>query len=274
MTEKRSRASVVRTFVLGELQLTYVPDGEVQLHPRLWLPNSTDADWADGTYLDDSGYLVAGIGGLLVTNGERTLLIDAGLGPVEVSVEQTIAPLGALRGGELPANLASLGHPADSVDALAFTHLHDDHVGWAFRAGPDGRPMFPRAIPAAAAAEWRGFGRPTDVVRELTDGEEVFPGVTARVTGGHTSGHTCFEVVSGGRRLIAFGDLMHSPAQLANPQWQAVSDSDPVRAVGARTALIETLREPNTWGFGGHFADVVFGRVVADGMRSRWEPVA
>lgn len=266
----------LRTFSIGAIRLTHVPDGLVQLHPQRWLPESSPHDWDDPRYLDQSGHLVAGIGALLVEHEDRTLLIDAGIGPVDISADQTIPPLGTLRGGELLTGLERLGHSASTIDTIAFTHLHDDHVGWALRAGADGTPLFARAELAASTAEWRGWGQPLRSANrhDIGDGEEIFPGVTARVTGGHTPGHTCYVITSGDARVIVFGDIMHSPVQLAHPEWRAASDSDPDGAVRIRAALLDELTEPNTWGVGGHFADVVFGRVHRAGGQFRWEPVA
>jgi glyoxylase-like metal-dependent hydrolase (beta-lactamase superfamily II) len=93
------------------------------------------------------------------------------------------------------------------------------------------------------------------------------------VAGGHTPGHTEYVISSGGQRLIAFGDALHSPIQVGHPEWSAVVDHDPARAAEQRHRLVAELAEPDTIGFGIHFADVGFGRVRRDGTGSSWEPV-
>ncbi|MFF5973789.1 MBL fold metallo-hydrolase [Streptomyces sp. NPDC012769] len=110
-------------------------------------------------------------------------------------------------------------------------------------------------------------------VRTVTDGEEVFPGVRVRVTAGHTEGHAEYVVTGGGRRLIAFGDALHSPLQVDHPAWSSAFDHDPVTSAARRQALVAELSEPGTLGFGGHFADVVFGRVDPAGAGPAWIPV-
>ncbi|WP_431313317.1 hypothetical protein [Streptomyces antnestii] len=58
---------------------------------------------------------------------------------------------------------------------------------------------------------------------------------------------------------------MHSPIQVDHPEWSCVYDHDPARSAYHRRSLIAELEEPDTIGFGIHFADVVFGQVRRDG---------
>ncbi|WP_406632197.1 MBL fold metallo-hydrolase [Amycolatopsis sp. WGS_07] len=254
---------------LGDTKISFVPDGAVQGNPRLWLPDSTAETWAEHPeYLDDEGFLVASIGGLLVEHADRALLIDAGFGPKSLPAEPG-APNGVLYGGALLDSLAALGRKPEDIEAVAFTHLHSDHVGWA-------------SHPSAFAAEYlvpepewaqREASQETDAmaakVRTVEDGQEVFPGVQVRLAAGHTLGHAEYVITAGGRRLIAFGDAVHSPLQIEHPEWSCVYDHDPVQAAVHRKQLVAELAEPRTIGFGNHFSGAVFG-TVRDG---RWNPL-
>ncbi|QKG24137.1 MBL fold metallo-hydrolase [Actinomadura verrucosospora] len=256
---------------LGDLTVSYVPDGAVELKPRAWFPATTDAFWADRPeYLNAAGNLVASIGGLLVEHGDRALLIDAGVGPLAWP-DDPARPIGVLRGGALPASLAALGRDPAAIEAVAITHLHVDHTGWLWPATGAPSPLAGAEV-LVSGPEWEhrelsdtdpaaldGFaGR----VRTVADGEEVFPGVRVRTTAGHTAGHTVYEITSGGRRLLAFGDALHSPVQIAHPEISAVFDHDGELAADVRRGLVAELAGPDTIGFGGHFADVQFGRVA------------
>ncbi|MEU0685376.1 MBL fold metallo-hydrolase [Streptomyces uncialis] len=286
-TERLRRPSGTRSLTLGRTRVTYVPDGAVQLAPRGWLPDSTDEWWeAHPEYLDDSGHLVAGIGALLVENGDRALLIDAGFGPQSVPAVPG-NPIGAIQGGALLDNLAGLGRAPGTIEAVAFTHLHIDHLGWARHPAPGSdRPPFTRAELLVTEPEWSGrhllaaHGTTAGMlaplesrVRTVTDGQEIFPGVRVRYMPGHTPGHTGYVIESGGRRLIAFGDALHSPVQTARPQWSAAPDHDPARSAAFRHQLVAELQEPGTIGFGNHFADVVFGHVRPGADGPVWHPV-
>jgi hypothetical protein len=73
--------------------------------------------------------------------------------------------------------------------------------------------------------------------------------------------------------VIAFGDALHSPIQIAHPEWSAVNDYDRGLAVGRRRGLVAELAQPGVTGFGVHFADVVFGRIDTSGAQPSWQPV-
>ncbi|MGK5638208.1 MBL fold metallo-hydrolase [Streptomyces sp. URMC 126] len=277
-----TRPAGVRSLRLGDTKVTYVPDGAVQLSPRGWLPATTDEVWAaHPEYLDPDGYLVAGVGGLLVEHGDRALLIDAGVGPLTLPAEPG-RPVGRIAGGTLPDHLTALGRPPATLEAVAVTHLHLDHVGWSERLAEAGVPHLiaePEWRDRHLATEEHGVAKETIAaiegnIRTVADGDEIFPGVRALFAPGHTIGHVAYVITGGDRRLLAFGDAMHTPLQVAHPEWAAVVDHDPARSTAFRRTLVDRLSEPGTLGFGIHFADVPFGRVrrTEDGG-AVWEPV-
>ncbi|MFC9295186.1 MBL fold metallo-hydrolase [Streptomyces sp. NPDC057011] len=283
--QRLTRPSPLRTRTFGEYRLTHLPDGLVQLRPTGWFPGLTAAD-TDGfaDHLDADGCLVAAIGGLLVEYGDRALLIDTGYGPRRLAAAQTHPSMGELVGGGLLGSLTEAGRTPAGIDTIAFTHLHDDHVGWAF-LGTGRGPLFSSASFVLSAAEWRGGGAAQipavlhERVRPAVDGEEVFPGVTLRESPGHTGGHASY-VLTGdggedGDRLIITGDVLHSPLQVAHPHWPVFFDADRATAVRTRTAFLRDAATPGTVVYAGHFADVVFGRVRADldGGGHVWDPL-
>jgi glyoxylase-like metal-dependent hydrolase (beta-lactamase superfamily II) len=285
--ERLHRPAGVRSLQLGDTRVSFVPDGAVQGRPRSWLPDTTDEIWAaHPAYLDVSGHLVASIGGLLVERGGRALLIDAGFGPQALPAEPG-SPNGAIWGGALPDSLAELGRRPEEIEAVAFTHLHIDHIGWAWQSPPGAdQPPLARAEYLVAEPEWarpdllEAAGTTREIiaalesrVRTVVDGQEIFPGVRVRITAGHTHGHAEYVITSGGRRLIAFGDAMHAPIQVEHPEWSCVYDHDPARSAEHRRDLVAELEEPDTIGFGVHFADVVFGQVRRDGDGPAWRPL-
>lgn len=280
--------SAVRTISLDDVRLTYAVDGAMGLKPEVFFPYLTGEYWAahPGT-LTAQGQIAMSVGGLLVERGGRRLLIDAGLG-----AQSGRNPLGAVNSGALPDTLAALGSDTAAVDTVAFTHLHNDHTGWAFTHDGDGtyRKTFPAARYLVAATEWAPYGRgetlpsaaPAAVLQQLAatrtlvgDGEEIFPGVRTVVTPGHSPGHTSYIITSGtGKRLIALGDAFHTPAQLGHPEWPSMPDIDASAVLAARRKLIRELEQPGTLGFACHFGDQAFGRVRRTGTGVHdWEPV-
>jgi glyoxylase-like metal-dependent hydrolase (beta-lactamase superfamily II) len=86
-------------------------------------------------------HLMASVGGLLVEHDGRALLIDAGVGPI--SVGPPLNTFGVQTGGKLLDSLATLGRSPADIEAVALTHLHNDHFGWAWYPAPGSdRPAF------------------------------------------------------------------------------------------------------------------------------------
>jgi glyoxylase-like metal-dependent hydrolase (beta-lactamase superfamily II) len=255
------------------------------LRPHVLLPESTSDVWAARPeYVHKSGNLVSNIGGLLVENGDRTLMIDVGIGPHDSRPSE--GPVAEMNGGTLLDHLAELGRRPEEIETVAFTHLHLDHIGWAWHPAPGGdRPAFGHAEYLMSEPEWaQHAGLDTQAmskeiaelaphVRTVPDRQEIFPGVEMRIGVGHTPGHAEYVITSGGQRLIAFGDAMISPIQVEHPDWSLAFDGDPAPAADYRRRLITALEQPDTIGFGFHFADVVFGRVQRDGDGPVWRPL-
>jgi glyoxylase-like metal-dependent hydrolase (beta-lactamase superfamily II) len=265
---------------------TYVVDGVITMPPSAFFPDIPSDYWSARPELcTATGELLMSAGGLLVERDGAALLIDAGVGTMTSDFEW-----GRVDCGSLLDVLAALGRRPEDIDVVAFTHLHFDHAGWAFA---DGARTFPNARYVLAAQEWAPHedGRhtadattPRHVVTQLAadrsrvelidDADEIVPGVRALVTGGHTPGHTCYTITSRtGRRLVVLGDAFHSPVQLAHPEWMSAADSDPTLVLAARRRLLAELTEPNTLGFGFHFGDQAFGRVIIETGEPVWEPV-
>ena len=283
-----SDQSAVRVLTLDDLRLTYVVDGAMGMKPGAFFPDLPAGYWAaHPEALDERGQVAMSVGGLLVERDGRALLIDAGLGAINADLY-----FGPVNSGSLLDTLAALGHDRAGIEAVAFTHLHLDHTGWAFVPADDGayRKVFPGARYLVAVDEWAPHGRaenvpaapPAAVIEQfgaghtpVDDGEEIFPGVRTVVTPGHSPGHTSYVITSArGARLVALGDGFHLPAQLAHPEWPSAPDIDGDAVVVARHRLLAELQQPGTVGFAFHFGDQAFGRIerTQDGSPG-WVPV-
>ncbi|WP_084497351.1 MBL fold metallo-hydrolase [Nocardia amamiensis] len=264
-------------------RITYLPDGVALLEPQAWLPGSDNQTWAEHPHLINAdGYLVTSVGALLVEYGNRALLIDTGVGPLAVPT-----PFGLLRGGQLLDSLAATGKSLTDIELVALTHLHLDHIGWLWQA-PPGTSSSPFADTPVLVGdtEWEqrdlafadgASPEMIDVfaaqVRTIGDGQEIFPGVHAVATPGHSLGHLAYTITSPGHRLIVFGDAMQTPLQITHPELTGAMDDDPVESLATCHRLINELATPGVLGFGLHFADVQLGRVTIhpDGHRT-WQP--
>ena len=198
----------------------------------------------------------------------KTVLVDTGVGP------GPIAWLGGRR-GHLLEDMNAKGVPPDSVDIVAFTHLHGDHVGW--NLTPDNIPTFPRARYLVPQADWDFFSAalasnpqmeqvtPLKAlgIMDLFDGEHPVTGdITSLPTPGHTPGHHSFLVSSAGERALLSGDLAHHPAQVDRTEWCSAFDTDPATATASRSKAFDRMEAEGILGAFCHFPDPGFGRLV------------
>jgi glyoxylase-like metal-dependent hydrolase (beta-lactamase superfamily II) len=280
--------AAVRSLTFDDVLATYVVDGVLTMYPAVFFPDIPNDYWSARPELcTPSGDLLMSAGGLLIERDGSRVLIDAGVGTLTREY-----PFGRIDCGSMVDALGALGVRPEDIDVVAFTHLHFDHAGWAYA---NRAKTFPNARYVLAAREWAPYARgehgadittPWHVVVQLAceggaveligDGDEIAPGVRALVTGGHTPGHTSYVITSRtGRRLVVLGDAFHSPVQLAHPDWLSAADSDAPAVESARRRLLAELAEPDTLGFGFHFGDQPFGRVVSSGGTADaiWDPV-
>ncbi|WP_405697763.1 MBL fold metallo-hydrolase [Streptomyces sp. NBC_01185] len=267
------------TRTLGDLTLTYVPDAGVHMIPTRVYPASADEDWAaHGPHMTDAGHLAMGCGALLVERGGKRLLLDAGHGRISGEDPEHFQH-GFDHVQTLPDHLERLGVDPATLATVAFTHLHDDHTGWARPdAVDDPRGLFPHARWVVGKGELQGLdpasgprlAGQSERTTAVADGTEIAEGVRAWALPGHTTGHTAYILETGdGRRIVAFGDAMHSPVQVQHPDWEVVLDHDRAQAEHSRRRLVEFLSQDDVFGFGVHFADQQLGTVDDTG---RWRP--
>ena len=265
--------------MVGDIRITYLPDGIHHVRPLAQYSGSDEAFWAGrGHVLDDDGWLVMSIGSLLVQSGDHNALIDLGFGPHSVDITELTYGQheGDLIGGELIDSLDSAGLRCTDIDSVLFTHLHPDHVGWVETGGD---PSFPNAVYHVGGAEWdywlngpeAGTPRAPSLNQQievatrlelLQDDSTPVPGVTAMSTPGHTPGHMSFVISSGQERAVILGDMIHCPIEIGESEIDFVFDVDPVLARETKQRIERELESPDTITVGGHFPNLVFGRVL------------
>jgi glyoxylase-like metal-dependent hydrolase (beta-lactamase superfamily II) len=172
------------------------------------------------------------------------------------------------------------------VDAVVFTHLHADHIGWnVLERDGEFVPMFPNAEYIVSKSEWafwnatksRDIARCVRTVevagqlRAVDDGFEPAPGVQMIGTPGHTPGHCSILVRGGDAGCIITGDAAHHPAEFENPSLQPPFDSDPKQAQATRKALGDRVEAEGLVVVGGHFPAPTAGTLIRVEGRRRWK---
>jgi glyoxylase-like metal-dependent hydrolase (beta-lactamase superfamily II) len=277
---------------IGDTTITYLPDGFGAHNPDVLFPG---VDWATRPGFLEDGQLILSFGSFLIRAGGRRILVDLAVGKIDVDVPG----VAHLKGGSLLRNLAEEGLSADDIDTVVYTHLHLDHVGWTSDVAPlpntpaTNSPTgltFARARHLMSEDEWQYWStraaamggpdaeavlEPLDgVVEFVRSGDSIAPGVTVEATPGHTPGHLAIVVrdPSGGstESVCIVGDILHSPAQVGDPDLVFSSDVAPDQARAVRDHV---LQRPDTVIAAGHFTDDVFGRVTSVGDAHAWAPV-
>jgi glyoxylase-like metal-dependent hydrolase (beta-lactamase superfamily II) len=185
-------------------------------------------------------------------------------------------------------DLTAAGFGRDAVDRVICTHLHADHVGWN-TLQEDGLwvPTFRRARYVLSKADveyWRGAGdaalSPFGVsVQPLLErgrvdavalDHRISPSVCLMPTPGHTPGHVSVRIESRGETAVITGDMVHSPVQLARPEWSSIGDVDPDEAIRSRRSLLQVAGGTGALVMGTHFPGRTAGRVERDGPSWRF----
>jgi glyoxylase-like metal-dependent hydrolase (beta-lactamase superfamily II) len=167
--------------------------------------------------------------------------------------------------GFVQRSLASARIDPKSIDTVLLTHMHPDHSA-GLTDMSNGQLLFPNAElvmhenepahwfddGAMAKADERSrklyflAGREQvapykDRTRLFRQGE-VFPGVTAVPSLGHTPGHTAFLVASGKDQLMIWGDTVHVPeVQTAFPEAGMAFDTDLAAAATSRKRMFDRV---------------------------------
>lgn len=220
------------TMQLGDLEVDAVSGG------RLWIDGGNifgvvpKVLWQKQSAPDDRNRIELETNCLLVRTETATVLIDTGYGSKATDRQRDNH---AMEDGKpLVENLSRIGiEPAD-VDMVILTHLHFDHAGGSTFIDGSGtpRPTFPRARYVVQRREWEDatadlpelsgayFNRDfvpfdQDGQLELIDGEvDLMPGISTRLTGGHTRGHQIILLGSGDQRAVCPADLCPTTAHL------------------------------------------------------------
>ena len=191
----------------------------------------------------------------LLVRGDRTILIDAGVGG---KMDAKSAEIYAIdRRPDLRQSLSEVGLSPDDIDLVLATHLHFDHAGGFTERDASGllRPAFPNARYLVRGGEWEDARHPHERNRasylaenydplqaagvlDLFDEDRmVMPGVRVVRTGGHTAHHQIVYLESGGRTAVFAADLLPTAAHVEEP-WIMGYDLYPMETLAFKRRFV------------------------------------
>ncbi|ASN84336.1 MBL fold metallo-hydrolase [Pectobacterium versatile] len=215
------------------------------------------------------------INAYLVNTGKHLILIDTGNG------KQSNPTVGKV----LP-NLIAAGYKPEQVDTVLMTHLHGDHFGGLVQ---DNKLNYPNATvyvsqpetdfwlspdnlksaPENRKAAFQRVQSTFDVIRKENKLKTfpapqavLLPGITAIPSPGHTPGHTSFLIESEGKKLLAWGDIIHAEAvQMSLPATTISFDSNMDQATESRNKVLADAASQGYWVAGAHLPFPGIGHV-------------
>lgn len=246
-----------------------------------------------GTLTPDGKHVLLHVHSWLIRDRGRTILVDTGAGnhkerpyaryfhQIETSYLQHLAEAGV--------------SPAD-VDYVLLTHLHVDHAGWNTRLEKGAWvPTFPNARYIFSRKEYAFFTDPANLTErnrtsfqvqvdsvtpviaaglaEMIDvkGQKVIPGFSFHATPGHTADHASIILECGGERAVFAGDVVHHPAQIADPELFSVFDPERDLTLRSRRWALDYAAGHDALFFSSHFPSTSAGRVKRDGDAYKWQ---
>jgi len=265
------------------VQIVPISDGVFAPAARLFFPELADEAWDAyrAEHLLDGVNLPLNFGCFLLRADGHTILVDTGVGPV--------APAALTGGGHLMERLREIGVVADEIETVISTHMHPDHVGGnMIQEGEHWTAAFPRARYIAQAQEWEHWAeregaaplmeravRPlVEAGRyELVEGEhELSASVRLLPTPGHTPGHNSVLISSGGEGAVILGDILHTPAQVVEPERSVRQDMDKDQARATRRAMWERVEQHGLTVCAGHLREGNnVGRIVRVEGKRYWQ---
>jgi glyoxylase-like metal-dependent hydrolase (beta-lactamase superfamily II) len=262
---------------IGDIVVTAISDG--YLDGNLDVMRNVDLDKAHQILRD--AFRPArrtSVNAFLIHSKGRMALIDTGSG-------NYLLPTA----GFVQRSLVAGGIDPKAIDTVLLTHMHPDHSA-GLTDMSNGELLFPNAElvmhenepahwfddGAMAKADERSAKLYFQAGREqvapykkrtrLFKQGEVFPGVTAVPSLGHTPGHAAYLVASGSEQLMIWGDTVHVPeVQTAFPEAGMAFDTDLAAAAASRKRMFDRVSADGVLIAGMHLHFPGFSRLARRG---------
>lgn len=221
---------------------------------------------------------------LLVRSDDRVVVIDTGYGSKLPDKQQR--QISADAGEPLITSLTEQGVRPEDVDAVIFTHLHFDHAGGASHVTANGtvQDVFPRAEYIVQRREWitatsklpeyRGAYQAENLeplarsgrLRFIDGNVEIFPGLRAYVTGGHTDGHQAILIESEGQTAVYLSDLCPTWRHLP-VLWCLGYDVHMAQTRRSKADLLGQIADNNWFALFDHDPDIACAKLTRDSRK-------
>lgn len=260
----------------NELFATFIPEAKSE--------RVLEIDWLRPHFADKNGNLKALIQSFLIKSEGKNILIDTCNGNGKKRPD--VPTWGNLRTDFLK-KFKDIGISPESINIVACTHLHFDHVGWNTKL-ENGKwvQTFPNAKYLFSKEEYgywikkpekemiddfNGIDDSVTPIVEagfaefITDDYCIDGNVRFIPTPGHTPHHISVVIESQGKKATISGDVIHHPCQIAYQEWTTLADTYPDQTVKTRKKFLNEVKDTDILIIGSHFSNPVAGKVVQVG---------
>jgi glyoxylase-like metal-dependent hydrolase (beta-lactamase superfamily II) len=256
---------------IGPYQVHAAPTGLFALDGGAMFGTVPKVLWEKSNPADDKNRIAMEARALLLTSPGRNILVDVGIGGDFIEkygekLGKIFAEIYAVdaSGITLESSLAQQGLTRDDITDVILTHLHFDHAGGAttFR---DGRlqPTFPKARYYVQRRNLETAQQPN--LRErasyyapnfeplieagvltLLDGDtdEILPGISVRVSNGHTQGQQMVRIHDDKTNLVYCADVIPTSSHV-RLAWVMGYDLDPLTLIEEKRQVLSPSADEN-----------------------------
>jgi glyoxylase-like metal-dependent hydrolase (beta-lactamase superfamily II) len=233
---------------LGDFELTAISDGIYHLDGGAFFGVVPKVMWERRVKADEKNLVPSGLNSVVVRTGEKTVLIETGIG--NKLPDRMVKIYG--QPAKLLDNLSAAGISPEDIDIVINTHLHFDHCGWnTVRQGDQIVATFPNARYYVQEGEWQHARRQheRDAVSYISDNydpliangqmhllkgdQEIAPGISVQLFPGHTQNMQAVIIKSGGHTACYISDLIPTTAHI-DLTWVMAFDLFPLQTIESR----------------------------------------
>lgn len=249
---------------LGDIRITWLSGGNFELDGGTMYGAVPKVLWQEKFPADQDNYIKMLNAPLLVQTEEFNIVVDTGLGNKLTAKQREIFRVS--RPWSLPEDLEKLGLQREDIQYVILTHGDFDHAGGIMMTGEQGEAelTFPVARHIIQSMEWQDItntnrrsahtywpenfsGLKTNKNLLTIKGDrEIVPGVTTRLTGGHTRGHQLVEIQGSAGCAVHLGDVLPTHTH-TNPLWIMAYDNFPLEMIEQKENLLPHYTRQECW---------------------------
>jgi len=249
---------------LGNIKITWLSGGSFKLDGGTMYGSVPKVLWQQKFPADQDNYIKMLNAPLLVQTEEFNLVVDTGLGNKLTGKQQEVFRVDPA--WSIPEDLEKLGLHRRDIHYVILTHGDFDHAGGVMMVGENGNHelTFPAAKHVIQSMEWQDItntnrrsahtywpdnfsGLKTNSNLLTIKGDrEIVPGVTTRLTGGHTRGHQLVEIKGSEGCAVHLGDVLPTHTH-TNPLWIMAYDNFPLEIIEQKENLLPHYSKKGCW---------------------------